>query len=170
MKTFILGIFVGAGLLVLAGYLFVVNGGIPMAVKSPVLPFEEFIAKKSIENFLKGSEKLVSPVPADEVNMLAGAKEFVHHCAVCHGYKDGKPGPIAKGLFPPPPQLLEPDSGEVGYPAGSVFWTIKKGMRLTGMPGFEDHLTDTEVWQIAQMLIHADKLPPNVANALVKKK
>ena len=34
------------------------------------------------------------------------------------------------------------------------------GIRLSGMPGFANILSDTERWQVTMMLAHADKLPP----------
>jgi mono/diheme cytochrome c family protein len=35
-------------------------------------------------------------------------------------------------------------------------------MRMTGMPGFKDHLTETQIWQVVQLVKDADKLPPAV--------
>jgi mono/diheme cytochrome c family protein len=38
---------------------------------------------------------------------------------------------------------------------------VANGIRLTGMPSFKDVLTDTQMWQVSQLLANADKpLPP----------
>jgi len=34
------------------------------------------------------------------------------------------------------------------------------------MPGYGDSLSDTELWQVSLVLLHADKLPPAVQASL----
>ncbi|HEX4605206.1 MAG TPA: cytochrome c, partial [Candidatus Angelobacter sp.] len=45
---------------------------------------------------------------------------------------------------------------------------VENGIRLTGMPGFKDMLTPTQMWQVSQMLQHADKLPGQTKAALAR--
>jgi len=33
---------------------------------------------------------------------------------------------------------------------------------MTGMPGFKDHLTETQIWQVAVLVKNADKISPTV--------
>jgi len=33
---------------------------------------------------------------------------------------------------------------------------------MTGMPGFKDRLTETQIWQVAQLVKNADKITPAV--------
>lgn len=40
------------------------------------------------------------------------------------------------------------------------------GIRLTGMPGFNQSLSETQMWQISLMLANADKLPNSVTAVL----
>jgi len=51
---------------------------------------------------------------------------------------------------------------------GATYWKVSNGIRLTGMPGFNDILTATQMWQISEMLAHADKLPDQTKAVLVK--
>jgi mono/diheme cytochrome c family protein len=53
-------------------------------------------------------------------------------------------------------------------PPGRIYWKVENGIRLTGMPGFKDMLTPTQMWQVSQMLQHADKLPDQTKAALAK--
>jgi mono/diheme cytochrome c family protein len=62
-------------------------------------------------------------------------------------------------MFPPPPQLLHGDDMVTDDPEGETFWKVTHGIRLSGMPGFANILSDTERWQVTMMLAHADKLP-----------
>ncbi len=75
-----------------------------------------------------------------------------------------------KWLFPRPPQFFEPNQGLTEDPIGEVFWSVKNGMRLTGMPGFDESLSETEIWQASQFLLSADKLPPSAQQVLTSEK
>lgn len=141
------------------GYLFIVLGGMPIPTKSKPLPLEEAVASKAIGVYLKGSENIKPAFEATEENLVAGAKLYADHCAICHGNRSGEEPMFAKGMFPPPPQLMKDGSWEVGYPPGSVYQLIRGGIRLTGMPGFADLLTEKEIWLLTQALVNADKLP-----------
>ena len=41
---------------------------------------------------------------------------------------------------------------------GETYWKVANGIRLTGMPGFNQQLSTTEMWQVSLLLAHADKL------------
>jgi mono/diheme cytochrome c family protein len=51
-------------------------------------------------------------------------------------------------------------------PAGEVYWKVKNGIRLTGMPGFQASLTDEQMWQATALVVRADKLPIDAFDAL----
>jgi mono/diheme cytochrome c family protein len=106
-------------------------------------------------------------VPADEPNLLAGAKLYVEQCAVCHGLPGGEKTAISKGMFPDPPQLFH-GTGVTDDPPGETFWKIENGIRLTGMPAYKNSLTDTEIWQIAQLVATGNKAPATVSDVLKK--
>ena len=166
MMKLLIGLIVGICLPIIAGLVFLLSGGMPVATKGPPLPMERFVAKLSIHSAMRGQEDKPSPVPADEMNLLAGAKIYINHCAVCHGLPNGEKTFIAKGLFPKPPQLFDPDHMVTDDPVGESYWKIMNGIRLTGMPGFVESLTDTEMWQVSQLVYTADKLPASVQQKL----
>lgn len=166
MKNFILGLIAGVLLVPLAGWLFVVSGGMPVATKSPELPFESYLAHKALHAALAREGEKPSPVTVDEVNLAQGAKIYRTQCAACHGLPGQQATPIAKGMFPGPPQLFQPDEGVDDDPVGKIYWTVKNGVRLTGMPGFVDGLTDTELWQVSLLLSKGKQIPESVTKIL----
>jgi len=108
-----------------------------------------------------------SPLPADEANLLAGAKVYQNNCAVCHGLgEEAQRSAIAVGMYPPPPALLETDKGVTDDPVGETFWKVKNGIRLTGMPRFDGALSEEEMWQVTLLLQKADDLSPAVRRVL----
>lgn len=167
-------IFLGCGLtlagILVAVYLLLISGALPVATKGPALPLEEWAAHQVLTAAQRGQINIESPLPADEVNLIAGAKNYFINCAVCHGLPEQKVTAIAKGLFPPPPQFFEKDEGVADDPTGKIFWFIKNGVRLTGMPGFVDTLSEKEIWQLSLFLKNGEQLSPAVRGALIQKK
>ncbi len=72
---------------------------------------------------------------------------------------------MSKAMFPPPPQLFEKQDMVTDDPEGTTYWKVTHGIRLSGMPGFADILSDTQRWQVTMLLAHADKLPPEAQAA-----
>src|SRR5262249_56705164 len=88
--------------------------------------------------------------------------------AFCRGMPAKNQPTAAKGMYPLPPQLFEKDEMLTGDPAGETYWTVSNGIRMTGMPGFGEMLTPTQMWQVSLLLAKADKLPPPVQSTLTK--
>jgi thiosulfate dehydrogenase len=162
---FIFGVVATCVALAVGAFLYVQGGGVQMAVDSPELPLEATFAKMALHASFAGSLHLQSPVVLNSDNLTAGAQTFKSHCAGCHGLPGNRSG-MAKRMFPPPPQLLEPNEMVTDDPVGETYWKVTNGIRLTGMPEFKTVLSGTERWQVAMLLKHANKLPPAAEAAL----
>jgi mono/diheme cytochrome c family protein len=97
-------------------------------------------------------------LPATPENLVAGAKLYRENCAFCHGASGAPKTPAARGMYPPPPQLLQ-GKGVSDDPVGETYWKVANGIRLTGMPDYRPSLSETQIWQFSQMLANSDKLP-----------
>lgn len=167
MGKLIVGVIVGAVVVLAAEYLFLTQGGMPVATKGGPLPLEKFLTSRALHTAMAKEADRPSPIPASGANLIAGAKVYRSNCEGCHGSVDQKtPGAIASGMFPRPPQLMPPHKGVTDDPVGETYWKVKNGIRLTGMPGFDGALADTEMWQVSLLLLKADQLPENVKTAL----
>jgi mono/diheme cytochrome c family protein len=51
--------------------------------------------------------------------------------------------------------------------AWESYWKVESGIRMTGMPGFKGHLTETQIWQVVVLLKNADKITPSVKAELL---
>jgi thiosulfate dehydrogenase len=96
---------------------------------------------------------------------LEGVRVYREDCAVCHGLPNVPQSAIAKGLFPEAPQLFK-GKGVTDDDAGETYWKVVNGIRLSGMPGFRQSLSDREAWQVTLLLAHADTLSNTVRSAL----
>src|SRR6266480_4801914 len=94
-------------------------------------------------------------VPAgldDPARIMAGVTHYAEHCVVCHGAPGVERGDLAEGLYPRPPNLA--DAARV-YRPGELFWIVKHGIRMAGMPAWGDH-SDDELWATVALI---EKLP-----------
>ena len=96
---------------------------------------------------------------------MAGARVYRTHCDICHGEIGGSKPVIAQGEYPPPPQMFN-GKGVTDDPVGATYWKVANGIRLTGMPAFTGTLSDTQIWQVSQLLANGNRLPPTVRGFL----
>ena len=94
----------------------------------------------------------VPPGLDDPAKVIIGVEHYAAHCAVCHGAPGVPKGDIAQGLYPPPPDLAKPAPL---YSPAELFWIVKHGIKMTGMPSWSDH-SDDELWATVGFL---EKLP-----------
>lgn len=169
MIKFLIGLVVGAGLLLLGGYLYVTQGGLWMSTKAHPLPGERYLANRAISASIGHSAQDQPPIPADETTLLAGAHIYQNNgCAGCHGRFGQGLTRMSKRVYPSIPPLLPPSKGVTDDPVGKTHWIVKNGIRFSAMRRFEGKLNDTELWQVSLLLRNADKLPLNVQQALTK--
>jgi len=165
VKKFLIGFAAGLIVVPLAIYVYFAYGMAPVSTAGQEMPFERLLAKKALRVRREREMPRSVPIATDEFNYAAGAHIYREHCAVCHGLPKQPQTAIAKGMYPKPPALLEGD-GVTDDPAGETYWKVAGGIRMTGMPGFQQTLSSTEMWQASLLLAHADKLPPKVQDGL----
>ena len=141
----------------------------PVATAGGPLPLERELAHLAIRAAMRGQTDIKSPVVNDESNLLAGAKVYKINCAVCHGLPKQESTKIARGLFPKPPQLFVADESVTDDEIGKIYWFVRNGVRLTGMPGFVNQLSALEMWQVSQLLKSGDAPPAEVQDYLQDK-
>ena len=166
MKNLILGVILGFALAPAFLYAYMLSGRAPVATSEPPLPLERLFASAALHARVASNADTTPPFKPGPAVFLAGARIYRQDCAMCHGLP-GKPAPaVAQGMFPAPPQLFNPEHMVTDDPAGETFWKAKNGIRLTGMPGFRNSLSDEQLWQVSFLLSHADKLPADSRGAL----
>jgi mono/diheme cytochrome c family protein len=79
----------------------------------------------------------------------SGARFYSENCVICHGAPGQQITAIAFGMNPAPPDILA--ARRRNDPAG-VFWIVKNGVKMTGMPAFGKTQSDTQIWAIAAFL------------------
>lgn len=78
-------------------------------------------------------------------------------CVQCHGAPGVARQDVGKGMTPVPPNLAHTASNRT--PA-EIFWAIKHGIKMTGMPSWQFIFTDEEIWEIVAFMRQMSKLSP----------
>jgi thiosulfate dehydrogenase len=161
----VLGIILGAAAIVFGVYFYFAAGQAPVATSASPMPFEKKLAHRALDAAISREMPKTVPIQPDEPNLAAGAQVYREQCAVCHGLPEQKETMIAAGMFPHPPKLME-GKGVTDDEPGESYWKVANGIRLTGMPGFRPRLSETQLWQVSQLVANADKLPKSVHDVL----
>lgn len=75
-----------------------------------------------------------------------GYEHYREMCVICHGAPGVQRSEIGEGLYPGPPDLKE----AVGdLMPSEVYWIVKNGIKMSGMPAFGPTHDENKLWNIA---------------------
>jgi mono/diheme cytochrome c family protein len=160
MKGFIIGLIIGLFIVPVAVLIVMASGAWNVGATAGPGALETMLASWTVDR------SVAVHAPTGN-NPLAGQPQAVdqglHHfrdmCVRCHGGPAGiKRDEFAEGLDPPPPDL---DDGSPDKTDGQLFWIVKHGIRMTGMPALAPTHSDDDIWRIVSALRSLDHLTPD---------
>src|SRR5262249_43797000 len=154
MRTIIATLLIAALMLMLGAGAFIYAGVYDVAATSQHWPSTAWLLETARNRSIRAQAVSIAVPPGldDPAKVLIGAEHYAAHCAVCHGAPGVPKGDIAQGLYPQPPNLARTVPL---YTPSELFWTLKHGIKMTGMPAWSDH-SDDELWATVGFL---EKLP-----------
>ncbi len=94
------------------------------------------------------------PLPAKPQDVATsaaiGSMQFAVQCAPCHGADGRSPTDIGRWMYPRAADVGS--SGIQAYSDEQLFWIIKHGIRLSGMPGFGKSMPDEQIWHLVDYI------------------
>lgn len=138
----------------IAGVVVMFSGVINVAATNPHNPLTAFILGTTMDNSVRFHAKGITAPPLDDAQMVMdGFRHYRKMCVGCHLAPGINSTEIRKGLMPEPPKLQK--AVEEWKPA-ELFWVIKNGVKMTGMPAWGPSHSDQKIWGIVAFL---EKLP-----------
>jgi len=110
--------------------------------------FETTVATKAKDWYISRAARHSVPTPPQSSAAMVSTGEtlFGMGCANCHGQNGRKPTPIGQSMYP---RVLDLSSPAVQRMSDlELFWVIKNGIRLSGMPGFGRIQSDEQIWEL----------------------
>jgi mono/diheme cytochrome c family protein len=146
MKRFAIAVVVGVLVLVAA---IAVASRLTLSALPEPGQTETFLATKAKHYLVQRSTGHgVPPPPSDrQAGTKEGEKLFGTECAACHGLSGQSPTDAGRWMYPRAANLASRDSQS--YSDQEVFWIIKNGIRLSGMPAFGRVEPDEHIWDLA---------------------
>jgi mono/diheme cytochrome c family protein len=114
-----------------------------------------------VETFLATAVKRIliyrssrSGIPAPPADVQGSAKEgettFGTDCSMCHGADGRTPTDTGRWMYPRASDLTS--TAVQAYSDRELFWIIKNGIRLSGMPAFGKVEPDDHIWCLVDYL------------------
>lgn len=152
-------------LTLLGGIVFIYSGSYNVAATSKDTAFMHWVLKTTREESIDRRADAVTP-PAENVlsnpqTLRTGFEHYNEMCVVCHGAPGIEPGEVRAGLNPKPP-LLAKTAKDI--PTQEMFWVIKHGIKMTGMPAWGPTHADDKIWAMVAFV----KTLPNLTPAQYK--
>jgi len=136
-------------------YLKTANGFSARAEPSVV---EAWIARKARAIAIpRDADRLRNPVPNSPEVITDARAHWADHCAVCHANDGSGNTEMGRGLYPPSPDMRQPDTQQKSD--GALFYVIENGIRLSGMPAWGGVGIDSEdSWKLVRFIRHLPQL------------
>ena len=154
MRTILLTLLTLAVLAVAGAVTFIYAGVYNVAATDPHWPITYWVMDTVRTQSIKMRARSITPPPdlGDAAKVVGGTEHYAAHCASCHGAPGVPRGDIAQGLYPNPADLTY---AAQRYKPGELFWILKNGIKMSGMPAWADH-SDDELWGTVAFI---EKLP-----------
>jgi len=160
MGRFLLGIIVTLVILILAVVGIALLGFFPTTANVEPGHLESHIAMGAVDASMeRHAPRVTNPLTPTDQNLEDGMKLYTMNCASCHGTLDRQPAQLGHSFYPPAPNLISDPPDD---PEWHIFYTIRTGVRYTGMPAWEKNLSGEDIWKITMFISHMDKLPASV--------
>jgi mono/diheme cytochrome c family protein len=113
---------------------------------------ETAIATKAKHFLVRRASRVgVPPAPIDtRASIDEGDKLFGTECSECHGNSGRKPTDAGRWMYPRAADLGSADVQK--YSDREIFWIVKNGIRLSGMPAFGRVESDERIWNLVHFV------------------
>jgi mono/diheme cytochrome c family protein len=90
--------------------------------------------------------RAITPPKLDEAARIdRGLALYRDHCVQCHGAPGVAPQPFALGMTPAAANLVDTARN---WTAAEIYWTVRNGFKMTGMPAWRHRLADEQIWDV----------------------
>lgn len=125
-------------------------------------PKEVALATRARRLLVRRASRHDVPLPPVESaeGLAEGKTRYGVECAACHGMDGRGLTDNGRWMYPRAADLNSPSVQE--YSDQELFWIVKNGIRLSGMPAFGRVESDERIWRIAQYIRSLRSTPPPV--------
>jgi mono/diheme cytochrome c family protein len=154
MKAFIILVVIVVGFF----FLFIYSGFYDIAASSPHSPVVKWIFTTiKVQSVHRYAHKVPLLQNQTETDFKEGFGFYDQTCIICHAAPGIGESDISKGLNPDPPEFAK---GLPDWSEDEIFWVVKHGLKMTGMPAFGPTHSDKELAAVTRFLSRLPKMSP----------
>ena len=143
---------IGAGLLVIYSGIYNVAAA---QSDNPLLCW--MLSTTSDRSIRYHARRITAPPLSDAALVKKGLNHYRDMCVPCHGRPGLYPTELNKGLNPRAPKLTETAKE---FSPREIFWVVKNGIRMTGMPAWGTSHSNAEIWAIVAFVKRLPNITP----------
>jgi mono/diheme cytochrome c family protein len=168
MKAFTSAVVFLCGLIILAIAVFIWSGVYNVAADVPHWGVTFWLLDQARERSVEFHSRQITPPALNDRDLVGkGFPAFHDGCRHCHGAPGQSRNRFAQGLYPnPPPLTLDDVQDDLNN--AEIFWIVKNGLKMTGMPAFEKIHTDKQIWAIVAFVRALPNIYPQDYQAMIK--
>jgi len=141
------------------------TGSFDVSASRPPGTLEKRLAGFALDHSVaRRAPKVHNPQGKSPDAVRGGMAHYKEMCVFCHGAPGVDASEAGEGLNPPAPDLTGRKTQ--ARTDGEIFWILKNGIRMTGMPAFGPTHKDEELWKMVAFLRHLPELTPEETKAL----
>jgi len=155
---YVVGFAAALALVVLGGLAYMYSGAFNAAASAPHGAVDRWVLQTTMQRSVRTrADERAAPERFTAEQVAAGFREFDSECAMCHGAPGVERQAWAQGMQPAPPNLAQ--SAE-RWSRAELFWIIKNGVKMTGMPAMGSHHSDEDIWSIVAFIETLPEMSP----------
>ena len=104
---------------------------------------------------LRAPDAVAVPPLDDEALVSLGASHFDQACRQCHAAPGALQSATLHSMLPEPPHVVE---AVEGWDPEHLFWILKHGVKMSGMPHWPSRTRDDDVWSVVAFLEAVDRM------------
>ncbi len=110
-----------------------------------------------IHSMRRGARDVHPPAAFTPAETIAGMRLYEQRCMACHGGPGVARAAWVQGMNPSPPFLLDASRR---WTRGQLFWVVKNGVKMTGMPAWGLTESDGDIWNLVAFLEAMPQMKP----------
>ncbi|WP_230532411.1 c-type cytochrome [Microvirga roseola] len=161
-KGMSIGIAAGAGVVLavlgVIGLVVVYTGAYNVAATEEHASFTRWAFDTTFHNSVeRQADDVLAPADITPAMIAAGATAYKSMCQHCHAGPGVDRAEWANGMRPRPPHLTE---AAAEWEPQEVFWIVRHGVKMSGMPAFGPTHGDEAIWSIAAFVKQLPAMTP----------
>ena len=125
-----------------------------------------WVLSHTMDNSVRRHAQGIEVLPSTDSSMIKiGFSHYHRMCETCHGGPSIPRSEIGEGLNPPPPRLVR---AALDWSDAELYWIIKNGVKMTGMPAFGPTHSENELWAIVAFVKHLPTMQPEQYQNMIR--